>query len=83
MVLKIKKPRGRLGGEIVGQATSSIGERIEIRQNMRTLATVKSGKAFRIPVSRVGVGKSKLQAVVKLGNGTLVQSSPVEIQLQN
>lgn len=83
VVLKIKKPRGRLGGEIVGQATSSIGERIEIRQNMRTLATVKSGKAFRIPVSRVGVGKSKLQAVVKLGNGTLVQSSPVEIQLQN
>ena len=81
--LEIKKPRGRLGGEIVGRATSSISGRIEIRHNMRTLATVKSGNAFRIPVSQIGLGNSKLQAVGTLGRGTLVQSSPVEIQIQN
>ena len=79
--LSTPNPRIRLGSSMVVQADSSQGKRIQIRQNSRTIATVQSGKQARITAAQIGLGKSKLQAVVVLENGTSMRSKPVTVEV--
>ena len=79
--LDIAKSRVRFGDQIVGLAISPIPKIIKIQQNKRTLATVRSGEQFRIPSAKLGAGKSVLTAVVELGDGTVVQSAPIPLEV--
>ena len=81
--LSIENPKCRSSGKIVGQAASSLGKPIEIRHNSRALATVGGDGKFSLACSKVGLGKSKLQAIAMLDDGTVVQSSPVEVEVRN
>ena len=79
--LHIRNPKERLGKNLQAKVLSSFGNKIQIQQNSRTIATVASGKVFEIPTSSLGLGKIKLQAVVTLPNGATVKSQPVSISL--
>ena len=79
--LHIRNPKERLGKNLQAKVLSSFGNKIQIQQNSRNIATVASGKVFEIPTSSLGLGKIKLQAVVTLPNGATVKSQPVSISL--
>ena len=84
VTLKIEDSLCQLGGEIIGKVTSSFSDsQIEVRHNMRKLATVKSGGTFRIPCGQVGLGRSKLQAVVIRDQQQVVRSSEVLVEVRN
>jgi hypothetical protein len=79
--LSISNTQFHLGGSVRIQVDSTFGKRVEIRQNFRKIALVDSEKEKRITASQIGLGKSKLQAVVVLDDGTLVRSMPVEVEI--
>ena len=79
--LKIEKRQSTAGSMIIGEASSTITRKIEVQQNLRTLATT-NGESFRIPAKRLGKGPSHLRAIVTLEDGTVIQSEPVMIQIQ-
>lgn len=81
VVLEVAESRCALGEEFVAIAESSTGQRVKIRQNFRTLATLESGTEVRIPSARLGLGKTKLVAVVELPDGTLERSVPVLVEV--
>ena len=79
--LSIHNRKVRLGNAMMIHADSSLGERVQIRQNSRTIASVESGQPARITAAQIGLGKSRLQAVVVLGDGTLVRSKHVGVEV--
>ena len=80
--LEIRSVHCKIGRDVVGTAVSSMGKRIEIRQNSRVLTTIESEGHFSIPASSLGVGVSALSAVVVLDNKTLVRSAPVKLEIR-
>ena len=70
-----------LDQQVVVKAVASQGKQIEIRQNSRSLGTLENGKTLRIPASKLGQGKLRLQATIKLGNGRVVRSPPVSLEI--
>ena len=74
-------PKIRLGGAMMVQADSTLGERVQVRQNSRTITSLESGQPARITAAQIGLGKSRLQAVVVLGDGTLVRSKHVGVEV--
>ena len=79
--LTVENTQCSLNQKIAILALSSEGKKMEIRQNSRTLATINSGESFKVAASEIGLGKSKLEAVVMLANGTLERSIPVEVEI--
>jgi hypothetical protein len=81
--LKIDGPdRYKLARNVLLAANSSFGERIEIRQNSRVVATIegKSGES-RIPCEKLGTGPVTLHAVVMDGDQE-VRSNQVPIVIE-
>ncbi len=78
--LSISNLRIQLGGTTQVQVESSLGKRIAICQNLRTVATVDSREQKSIAASQIGLGKSKLYAVV-LEDGRLMRSTPIEVEV--
>ena len=82
--LNIGNPKGRLGTSLQAKVVSSVGNKIKIQQNSRTITTitnVASGNVFSIPTSSLGLGKTTLQAIATLPNGATVKSQPVSVSL--
>ena len=79
--LKISTTQIKLGQAFRATAVSSLGNKIHIQQNRRTVATVESHKEFMIQSSLLGLGTTKLQAVAVRPNGQTVKSKPVTISL--
>lgn len=71
----------RLGQALELMVESSSDDKLEIRQNSRVIATATSGKSKSIPAAKLGRGKCQLQAVAVRGNGTLVRSVPLTIEI--
>jgi hypothetical protein len=79
--LSVNGARLRIGQRVTVTARSSTGDRIQIRQNSRTITTLNSGKSIDIETSKLGLGKSKLQAVAVIDNRTLLQSVPIKLEI--
>ena len=79
--IEIENPRCSVQGTLRVKAVSSEGQDIQILQSSRRVATVKSGESFLIPASRLGLGRTKLQAAAKFSKGQTVKSSPVSVLL--
>ena len=83
VTIEVENPKCSLRGMLKAKAVSSAGQKIQILQNKRTIATVTSDTSFLIPASRLGLGKTKLQAIAKLPNGQTIKSSPVSVLLES
>lgn len=81
VTLQLERQAYKAQQDVVITATSSQGKPLEIRQNSRTLGTVKSGESIRVPASKIGLGRSTLQAIVAAKNRGPVQSIPVSISI--
>ncbi len=80
--LKIEGPATyQLARSVLVSASSNFGDKIEIRQNTRVVATIdgNAGEA-RIDCFKLGIGRSTLQAAVLEGE-KFVLSQPVSIEI--
>ena len=81
VTLEIKNAGDLSGGTLEGLAASTTGNKVQILQNMRTIATVENEKRFSIPAASLGMGKTKLQALAYTDLGAAVRSRPVPVSL--
>jgi hypothetical protein len=81
--LSIQKTDVKVGEKLSFEVRSTNDSEIEVFQNSRIVATSRSGMRGFIDSSKLGIGKSKLHAVVRKTDDTLQRSLPVEISIAN
>ena len=62
-------------------AIANTGDRIQIQQNSRTLVSLNSGEIVEIAASKIGSGRTQLQAVTTTADGSVVASTPLDIEV--
>ena len=71
----------QIGGKLKLTAIANTGDRIQIQQNSRTLVSLNSGEIVEIAASKIGSGRTQLQAVTTTADGSVVASTPLDIEV--
>ena len=79
----ILKTTVKAGGKVMYTARSAEQSEIKIIQNSRVVATSRSGEQGSIDSSKLGLGKSTLQAFARTKGGPRLRSAPVEVSVVN
>ena len=79
----VNNTKAKIGGKLSYAAQTAGGLEIEVHQNFRVVATSRSGKQGFIEASKLGLGTTTLQAVVRKNDGSLRRSVPVDVTIIN
>ena len=79
--LNAASPKVSIGRKLYLNSVASTRGQIQIRQNSRVLATVASGSIVEIDSLKLGLGKTRLQAFAAGPKGSVVASTPLDVEI--